>query len=437
MGIFRRRLSKPNLLDDEQPEPNQPEPPPPGPPAVDVLAAPYSVVCTVLDTWQWLLEAALKDGPSLTIVDNVAELPTAGLVETEAAVSPPPTPSSRRRKKKNPNACSLRVEIMAADGNVFRAAHGNSEAFDGLEDKDELVRTLQRCRCEHLELSPPSRLVNWDVTKEECKNVVGSEMPKLLGNEESEVYAVLKEPMGSRGIGIFFVKNAEEIHEIIDQHKKQAMAKPNFLDDLIASKGRIPSWVLQAEVQPCLLIRNRRKFHIRSYVVGVEKLDIDDLIDIYLYKRHEVRIASLPMPVDDDDRNRHKAAHVVNGAKVFEFLHETPELKGLQERLEVFIAQIFAKHIIQDLSRRVNMSAREEVNTHAAKFVVAGLDVMVTEDGRLYLLEVNVNPIIPPPGTLEEIYETHLVGFMRDLVHLIVGKPSPNFVSTKTLLPQD
>lgn len=240
MGLFRKRSSKVNLLDEEQTEATQPEPAPPSPPAVDVLVAPNTVICTVLDTWQWLLEAALKDGPSLIIVDNVTELPTAGLLESEA--SPPPTPSSRRRKKKNPNACSLRVEVKSPDGNVFRAAHGNSEAFDGLEDKDEFVRTLQRCRCEHLELSPPSRLVNWDVTKEECKNVVGSEMPKLLSNDGGEVYAVLKEPMGSRGIGIFFVKNAEEIHEIIDQHKKEAMAKPNFLDDLIANKGRIPSW---------------------------------------------------------------------------------------------------------------------------------------------------------------------------------------------------
>lgn len=195
--------------------------------------------------------------------------------------------------------------------------------------------------------------------------------------------------------------------------------------------------VLQAEVQPCRLIRNRRKFHVRSYVVGVEKWDLDDLIDTYLYKRHEVRIANEPVPVDDADRNRHKEAHVVNGAKVFEFLHETPELKGLQEKIEVFIAQIFAKHIIQDLSRRVNMSAREEANTHATKFVVAGLDVMVTEDGRFYLLEVNVNPLIPPPGTLDQTYEEHLVGFMRDLVTLIVGMPCTNFVSSKSILPKD
>jgi hypothetical protein len=85
-------------------------------------------------------------------------------------------------------------------------------------------------------------LVNWDVTKEECINVVGRDMPTLLGHEGPETVAVLKEPMGSRGTGIFFVRNAEEIHSIIDEHKKEAMSKPNFLDDLIEAKGRIPSW---------------------------------------------------------------------------------------------------------------------------------------------------------------------------------------------------
>eukprot|EP00339_Tiarina_fusa_P028620 CAMPEP_0117020124 /NCGR_PEP_ID=MMETSP0472-20121206/15338_1 /TAXON_ID=693140 ORGANISM="Tiarina fusus, Strain LIS" /NCGR_SAMPLE_ID=MMETSP0472 /ASSEMBLY_ACC=CAM_ASM_000603 /LENGTH=126 /DNA_ID=CAMNT_0004725247 /DNA_START=16 /DNA_END=396 /DNA_ORIENTATION=+ len=125
---------------------------------------------------------------------------------------------------------------------------------------------MQRCRCENLELSPPSRLINWDVTKEECMNLVGESLPSLLGNKNKEKVAVLKEPMGSSGTGVFFVSNAHEIHEIIEEHRKRAQNEPDFLDNLIAAKGRIPSWVLQAEIVPCLLIRGRRKFHIRTYV---------------------------------------------------------------------------------------------------------------------------------------------------------------------------
>jgi hypothetical protein len=183
------------------------------------------------------------------------------------------------------------------------------------------------------------------------------------------------------------------------------------------------------------MIRNR-KFHIRSYVVGVERWDMDEMIDTFLYKRHEVRLASEPMPADPNDDSRRKEAHVTNGANEPDFLDEVEELQSLQDPLELFIAQIFAKHVIRDLSRRVAMSAQEAESStsQATKFVVAGLDIMVTEDKRLYLLEANVNPIMPPQDVLKDVFQTHLVGFMRNLVDLVVGKPSPNFISCKTIL---
>ena len=244
MGLFRRRGSKANLAEgalEATPAPSLPPPPPT--PHKDILLAPNTVVCTVLETWQWLLEVALKDTIDFTIVGDLTALPTASRGDTTNDAGPPAATPSRRRRKKTPTACPLRIEVKSEQGLLLRAFHGSSEAFDGLEDKDELFRTLQRCRCDHLELSPPSRLINWDVTRDECHNVVGDEMPVLGGTRNTgEIVAVLKEPMGSRGTGIFFVRSAEEIHEIINEHKKQAMSKPNFLDDLIASKGRIPCW---------------------------------------------------------------------------------------------------------------------------------------------------------------------------------------------------
>lgn len=127
---------------------------------------------------------------------------------------------------------------------TLQSFHGTSEAFDGLEDKDEFVRTLQRCRCEHLELSPPSVLINWDASAQECKNLVGESMPTLLGNhnEATETVGVLKEPMGKSGAGVFFVHDAKEIHELMDRNRRRAAEEPGLFDELIAEKGRIPSW---------------------------------------------------------------------------------------------------------------------------------------------------------------------------------------------------
>lgn len=216
---------------------------------------------TVKDPWQWVVAAISTD--AMTERGKSADLPSAikfaqeGAAAAASGQAAPPVPaaapinfraSSTRRRQRRENQrraqvpAHLRLEkINASTGAIEIAVHGSSAALDSLDDKDELVRTIQRCRCEHLNISPPAVLINWDVSEEECKRVLGESLPVLPANKDS-VYAVLKEPMGSRGEGVFFVKDAEEIHKIITEHRQRAQKEPGFLDQLIAAKGRIPSW---------------------------------------------------------------------------------------------------------------------------------------------------------------------------------------------------
>jgi hypothetical protein len=224
------------------------------PPLPDVWSetANVQVHYVVRHPWQWVMENTANS--HMTEVNTPAQLPSSieaakQLVENDSSEMTPQTPSTpatRRRRQKRSKAsfpATLKIEISDPNtGSVDYAVHGTSSALDGLEDKDELFRTMQRCRCDHLFLSPPSVLINWDVSLEECTNVVGKDLPKLDENSDDEVYAVLKEPMGSQGKGIYFVKNIDEIHAIINEHRKRAKAEPDFLDNLIAVKGRIPSW---------------------------------------------------------------------------------------------------------------------------------------------------------------------------------------------------
>jgi hypothetical protein len=198
--------------------------------------------------------------------------------------------------------------------------------------------------------------------------------------------------------------------------------------------------VLQAEVHPCLLIRDRRKFHIRTYAVCTERLDTDDLVEIFVYNRHEVRIASEAVP-EGESASRDRSAHITNGAYSKEttrvLLQDEPELtqRSLQEKIELFVAKALSEHLIDEIARRVSRSAsQDESPDQVRKFAIAGLDIMVTEEGRLYLLEVNVNPAAPPPEAIEDGFQGHLVGFMGDLMDLVVGKPSSNFVSSRVIL---
>jgi len=440
------------------------------------------IFCTVRPAWTWVMQSVCQQvdpqqQAKISLVSTHQDLPSGKLASltTTAAEGMSSSPSSgidtstssrgrtrRNKTKSNFFLNTLRIDVVTnclpnSHRNwSLQAFHGTSEAFDGLEDKDEFVRTLKRCRCEHLELSPPSVLINWDVSKTECLNLVGNSMPSLLSNDQqsSKRVAVLKEPMGKSGAGVFFVHDAEEIHEIIEQHRKKAVEEPGFLDDLISQKGRIPSWVLQAEVRPCLLVRDRRKFHIRTYIVCVENIMLEcegdqedeEIMKLFIYNRHEIRIANGAVP-DEDTGDRDRNVHIMDASAERKLLREEPELlkRNLRGKVELFAAQTFAKHLRSDIERRIALSAAalEEENDDAYKsmvlphkFVVAGLDLMVTEDERIYLLEVNVNPSAPSPETVSPDFQSFLLGFQKDLMELVTtrGESSTNFWSTEEIL---
>jgi hypothetical protein len=217
----------------------------PDAPAVDVWGGVEggNVHYFVRHPWQWVMREIAT--PTMIEAVLTTDLPSTNLPD-EAAVTQ--TPSSKRQNyRKGPRRTrgpsTLKIEIVDPETReMLYAVHGSSAALDGLEDKDELVRTLQRCRCEKLNLCPPSVLLGWDVTRDECLNVIGSALPVVEENKSTNRYAVLKEPMGSQGKGIYFVSTSDEIHKIIDEHRQRAQQETDLLNELILVKGRIPSW---------------------------------------------------------------------------------------------------------------------------------------------------------------------------------------------------
>jgi hypothetical protein len=119
-------------------------------------------------------------------------------------------------------------------------------------------------------------------------------------------------------------------------------------------------------------------------------------------------------------------------------LHTVPEVAGLQDKVEAFVAAVFAQHLLPDISRRVGFSLSQdgEGENHAPvrRFVVAGLDLMVTVDHRIYLLEANVHPAAPPENTVDAAFREHLTGFLSDVVELVMGGSPPNFLSAREIL---
>jgi Tubulin-tyrosine ligase family len=207
--------------------------------------------------------------------------------------------------------------------------------------------------------------------------------------------------------------------------------------------------VLQAEVNPALLIKDRRKFHIRSYVAAVERPNLDDLVEVFVFNRHEVRIAGVPVPPKQEGVNeRDPVVHITNGAMSSTtervLLRHVPELmnRNLHRTLEVFLAETFGKQLLPEMARRINWnqsngSHHNDTLPGVEKFAIAGLDLMITEKGRLYLLEVNVNPVAPAEATVDKVFQEHLQILLRELIDVIAGKPVENFVSAQTILARE
>ena len=215
--------------------PNPPPPPPaPAPASLEVDHIHY----TIRSPWQWVMRAVAQESGFIEKTSK-DDLVSTSVLETHVDETP-----RRRKQRAIPAPCTLRLELIDAAGQLISPAYyGISCALDGLEDKDELVRTFQRCRAEHLQFSPPSVLIKWDLQENECNNIIKA-LPCLSDTDtNSSGFAVLKEPMGSRGDGIYFVKTIEEMYNIIAEHRDRALHEgDDFLDSVMAQKGRIPSW---------------------------------------------------------------------------------------------------------------------------------------------------------------------------------------------------
>ncbi len=202
---------------------------------------------------------------------------------------------------------------------------------------------------------------------------------------------------------------------------------------------------------PCLLIRDRRKFHIRTYVVCIENVngghDEEDIVKLFIYSQHEIRIANGSVP-ENETTERDRNSHVLDAAAERTLIRSEPELveRRLDEKVELFAAQILAKHLRSDIERRLAMSvaSSQEENgesrrsmPHPHKFVVAGLDIMVTEDERMYLLEVNVNPSAPEAETVSPDFQKYLLNFQKDLVELVTSRGASAKLPNSTFLSAD
>ena len=245
---------------------------------------------------------------------------------------------------------------------------------------------------------------------------------------------MLKWAQGFGGFDIHFVRSAAEAATIItnayEENEAMREAMPgmgSWIEGMEESDAQ-PGWVLQSMVPSVLL--HGRKIHLRTYVIALRARGAaadrggvnGSTLEFYAYQRHEVRLAAAPMSDDLTDKN----AHLTNG--VWErggtedprtTLDATPELDHLNLDPKVMA-------VLNKLFHSLPFSSSERGPTDSGArggadraFGMSGIDVMVTDEGGVYVLELNASPACAPPDTVSEEQIEHLVVFARSLLKLV------------------
>jgi hypothetical protein len=300
--------------------------------------------------------------------------------------------------------------------------------FDCLGDKDLLaVATAKDAVL--ASIIPASTVVDWDAT-----DIEQVKFPPLNSTALSPPLYVLKPALGCQGVGILFVRNEKEVLEVITGDAERARAERGFIENVLASHGRMPQWVLQTYIPSMLILDDRRKFHLRAYVIVHEQRESENML--YFYDAFECRIANQPYT---DDYSKRKA-HITNGAGGSDtdrcMLHEVTELTSgnIGDIMRGFLRELFhprasLRQLIVGGMPAPDMVLASDMGIHDV-FALAALDVMIDIEGRPWLLEVNAkSPASPPQGMGSNAFQDHLVRFGLDLLHLAMGHQVERFVS--------
>ena len=345
----------------------------------------------------------------------------------------------------------LWLTLLHEDGETRSCA--SLDSFEALDDKVVLAEALAAAGA--ADLAPPQLTFAHD---EEHDSIVARIEAAPLASlcveagESASETSVLKWAQGFGGQDIHFVHSANaaaaiitEAHAMLDDMPLIAGDDEDAPSDDVGGADSDPGaaqqqcgWVLQALV-PSVLVQGR-KIHLRTYVVAVQSSSSSgggsgesrdgargEALGLFAYNRHEVRMAAASYNDNHDDKDAHlTTGQWRRGGTVDDrtTLDAVPELQHMGLGPKVLAA-------VDRLCSLLPFTANERVppiGVGGSAFGLTGLDFMVTEDGRVFLLEFNASPAAPPPATVSDEHVAHLEEFAAALVQL-VGSARPDTVA--------
>ncbi len=241
---------------------------------------------------------------------------------------------------------------------------------------------------------------------------------------------VLKLDGASGGKGVFFVQSGSELMKQLRDYRISQEALP-FAHE---RRNFTPNWAIQQYIHPPMLICGNRKFTIRVFSVILGNTS-------FIHPVYEVRAAPQEYDINDIDNDRE--ADITNGGGVAAMhdrrylAKDIPELAPILGNIHDFVAKFTnptkgrpvpseedhwkERHKDTDEYSDSVVDFRKEMidQMGGVSAAVVAHDVMVDQNGKLYLLETNHSPAAPP-DELEGVFGEHLNELIIDFVRILL-----------------
>jgi len=239
---------------------------------------------------------------------------------------------------------------------------------------------------------------------------------------EQREWWILKPGMADGGNGIRLFSTEDELREIFEEMEAEqeeddgqdevdgfVVATPN----MYASQLRY--FIAQPYIHPPLLFENRRKFHIRTYVLAVGALKV------YVFRPMLALFAAAEYqaPWENTDLRGHLTNTCLQGStqregtvQAYWDLDDKLPGSGKEWKEKVF------SEICSTTGDLFEAAARNEMvhfQTLPNAFEIFGVDFMVDADGTTWLLEVNAFPDFKQTGDELKVFVSCLLGDAAEL----------------------
>ncbi|KAM7197357.1 tubulin-tyrosine ligase [Rhypophila sp. PSN 637] len=257
------------------------------------------------------------------------------------------------------------------------------------------------------------------------------------GNELELEWWILKPGMSDRGQGIRIFATMEQLQGIFDEwegdlsdsddEEQESDGDEEEEETSAVRTSHLRHFVAQPYIHPPLLLpeMDKRKFHIRTYVLCVGALKVyvyGDMLALFAGKPYEAPTLALSGEEEERVDNVDLEAHLTNTClqhgqgEVNDSVHRFWDVPGLdRNKAESIFEQIcqVTGEVFEAAARGMMVHFQPMENG----FEVFGLDFLVDAEGRPWLLEVNAFPDFKQTGGLKSV----VGGFWEEVVRLAVG----------------